>query len=56
MRGLAEAGGGEVALEGILVWTGQLHRNPSEVGMLWRQVGRRAGGAPHPVDEAGVQG
>jgi len=36
-----------VALEGILVRTGQLHRNPSEVGMLLRQVDRQAGGATH---------
>jgi len=34
-----------VALETILVCMGQLLRNPAEVGMLWHQVGRQAGGA-----------
>jgi len=35
-------------LEESLVRTGQFHRHPSEVGILWRQEGRQAGGAPHP--------
>ena len=34
--------------EGVLVYTGQVQRNPALVGLPLRQVGRQAGGAPHP--------
>jgi len=45
---LAETGRGESGAGGVPVNTGQLQRNPAEVIMQLHQVGRQAGGAPHP--------